>query len=57
MSSEEKQEKGFTRRTFIKGAALGTVGIATAGILAGCGDDQTGAPGSRRVRVKAFPVS
>ena len=46
MSNEEKQEKGFTRRTFIKGAALGTVGIAAAGILAGCGDDQTAAPGN-----------
>jgi len=46
MSSEEKQEKGFTRRTFIKGAALGTVGIATAGILAGCGEEPAGTPGT-----------
>ncbi len=55
MSSEEKQEKGFTRRTFIKGAALGTVGIATAGILAGCGDDQTGAPGSETGAGESVP--
>lgn len=41
MSFDEKQEKGFTRRTFIKGAALGTVGIASAGLLAGCGAEET----------------
>ncbi|MGI6548536.1 MAG: FAD-dependent oxidoreductase [Syntrophomonadales bacterium] len=46
MSSEEKQEKGFTRRTFIKGAAIGTVGIATAGILSGCGEEPSGTPGT-----------
>jgi len=40
MSFEDNQEKGFTRRTFIKGAALGTVGIASAGLLAGCGGSE-----------------
>ncbi len=44
MSFEEKQEKGFTRRTFIKGAALGTVGVASAGFLAGCGGTEETPP-------------
>lgn len=44
MSFEEKQEKGFTRRTFIKGAALGTVGVASAGLLAGCGGTEETPP-------------
>ncbi len=44
MSFEENQEKGFTRRTFIKGAALGTVGVASAGLLAGCGGTEETPP-------------
>jgi len=45
MSMEEKPQKGFTRRTFIKGAALGTAGIASAGFLVGCGgEEKTPAP-------------
>jgi fumarate reductase flavoprotein subunit len=44
VSFEEKQEKGFTRRTFIKGAALGTVGVASAGFLAGCGGTEETPP-------------
>lgn len=34
---------GFTRRTFIKGAALGTAGLASAGLLAGCGQPEESA--------------
>lgn len=37
MSTDDKAVKGFTRRTFIKGAALGAAGIAAGGVLAGCG--------------------
>ena len=44
MSFEENQEKGFTRRTFIKGAALGTVGVASVGLLAGCGGTEEAPP-------------
>jgi len=44
MSFEDNQEKGFTRRTFIKGAALGTVGLASAGLLAGCGASEEAPP-------------
>jgi fumarate reductase flavoprotein subunit len=44
VSFEENQEKGFTRRTFIKGAALGTVGVASAGLLAGCGGTEETPP-------------
>lgn len=40
-----KKSEGVSRRTFIKGAALGTAGLASAGLLAGCGqaekDSQT----------------
>lgn len=31
------QKRGISRRSFIKGAALGTAGVASAGLLAGCG--------------------
>jgi fumarate reductase flavoprotein subunit len=44
VSFEENQEKGFTRRTFIRGAALGTVGVASAGLLAGCGGTEETPP-------------
>ncbi len=37
MSSEEKLKKGISRRTFIKGAVVGTAGVAASGLLAGCG--------------------
>lgn len=37
MNNEEKNLKGFTRRTFIKGTAVGAVGVASASVLAGCG--------------------
>ncbi|HHV34024.1 MAG TPA: FAD-dependent oxidoreductase [Syntrophomonadaceae bacterium] len=37
MSSEEKSKKGISRRSFLKGAAIGTAGIASVGMLAGCG--------------------
>lgn len=39
MSMEE--QKGFSRRTFIKGAALSTAGLASAGMLPGCGSEET----------------
>ncbi len=37
MNNEEKLNTGFTRRTFIKGAALGAAGVAAGGVLTGCG--------------------
>ena len=37
MSNQEKSHGGFTRRAFIKGSAVGAVGVASASILAGCG--------------------
>lgn len=37
MSDQEKNHSGFTRRAFIKGSAVGAVGVASASILAGCG--------------------
>lgn len=46
MSNEEKTRNGFTRRSFIKGTALGAAGVASASLLAGCGlgGDKGGAP-------------
>ncbi|NLV17585.1 MAG: FAD-binding protein [Syntrophomonadaceae bacterium] len=46
MSSEERQEKGFTRRTFIKGAAIGTAGVAATGFLTGCGKEEPNGAGN-----------
>ncbi|HHY40791.1 MAG TPA: twin-arginine translocation signal domain-containing protein, partial [Syntrophaceticus sp.] len=37
MSNDEKLKKGISRRTFIKGAVVGTAGVAAGGLLAGCG--------------------
>lgn len=37
MSSEDKSKKGLSRRDFFKGSAFAAVGVATGGILAGCG--------------------
>lgn len=37
MSNQEKSHGGLTRRAFIKGSAVGAVGVASASILAGCG--------------------
>lgn len=49
MSVENQKPTGITRRTFIKGAAIGAAGVASAGFLAGCGQEepktQTPAPG------------
>lgn len=49
MSFDEKSQKGITRRTFLKGAAvggIGTVAISSMGLLAGCsgsnGQEQQG---------------
>lgn len=37
MSSEEKEKKGLSRRDFFKGSALTALGVASGGLLAGCG--------------------
>ena len=37
MSSGEEEQKGITRREFIKGAAVGAAAVAGAGALASCG--------------------
>jgi len=37
MSSDEKLKKGISRRTFIKGAVVGSAGVAASALLAGCG--------------------
>lgn len=37
MSSIKKEQKGITRREFVKGAVVGTAAVAGAGALAGCG--------------------
>ncbi len=36
MRDDDHISKGFTRRDFIKGTAIGAVGVASAGLLAGC---------------------
>ncbi|HHV34183.1 MAG TPA: FAD-binding protein [Syntrophomonadaceae bacterium] len=35
--NDGKPKKGFSRRTFLKGAAFGAAGVAAGGLLAGCG--------------------
>ncbi|MGB4504489.1 MAG: FAD-dependent oxidoreductase, partial [Syntrophaceticus sp.] len=37
MGNAEKPKTGFSRRTFIKGAAFGAAGVAASGLLVGCG--------------------
>lgn len=37
MSKEDIPIKGFSRRTFLKGTAVGAAGLASAGLLSGCG--------------------
>ena len=37
MSDQKESHGGFTRRAFIKGSAVGAVGVASASILGGCG--------------------
>ncbi|KUG03948.1 fumarate reductase flavoprotein subunit [hydrocarbon metagenome] len=39
MKEEKNQPNGISRRKFIQGAAIGTVGIASAGFLAGCSSE------------------
>ncbi|WP_425800701.1 FAD-dependent oxidoreductase [Desulfitobacterium sp. Sab5] len=41
MSTEEKSNKGISRRDFFKGSAFAAVGLATGGVLAGCGTPKT----------------
>jgi len=42
MSAEDKLGKGISRRSFIKGAVIGTAGIASASMLAGCSPKESG---------------
>jgi succinate dehydrogenase/fumarate reductase flavoprotein subunit len=42
MSLEENVKKGISRRTFIQGTAIGAVGLASAGLLAGCSPKEGG---------------
>lgn len=37
MGNKEKPKTGFSRRTFLKGAVVGAAGVATGGLLSGCG--------------------
>lgn len=39
MSKDDKVKKGISRRSFIKGAVIGAAGVASAGILVGCGKE------------------
>ncbi|MEA1960555.1 MAG: FAD-dependent oxidoreductase [Bacillota bacterium] len=41
MNNEETTPKGFTRRNFIRGTALGAAAVASTGFLTGCGSDDT----------------
>jgi fumarate reductase flavoprotein subunit len=55
MSNEENQ-KGISRRTFIKGAALGTVVLGSAGTLIGCGaKEEAPAPADKTAEDAATP--
>lgn len=40
VSAENEKPTGITRRRFLKGAAIGAAGIASAGLLAGCGQEE-----------------
>jgi 2,4-dienoyl-CoA reductase-like NADH-dependent reductase (Old Yellow Enzyme family)/thioredoxin reductase len=37
MGNDQKPKTGISRRTFLKGAVVGTAGVAAGGLLAGCG--------------------
>lgn len=37
MANDEKPKTGISRRTFLKGAVVGAAGVASGGLLAGCG--------------------
>lgn len=37
MGNEERPKTGISRRTFLKGAVVGAAGVATGGLLSGCG--------------------
>ena len=39
----------ITRRNFLKGAAIGGVGVASAGLLAGCASQASGSGDASRV--------
>ena len=41
MSAPEKDKKGFTRREFLKGAAVASAAVASAGMLSACGAKPT----------------
>ena len=40
MNKEDTEIKGMNRRDFIKGSAISAVGLASVGLLAGCGQDE-----------------
>lgn len=46
MSSEDKIPKGVSRRDFIKGSAVAAIGVASGGLLAGCGTSTSNQPAS-----------
>lgn len=45
MHKEDTEIKGINRRNFIKGSAISAVGLASVGLLAGCGQDEV-SPGA-----------
>ncbi|MGE5422215.1 MAG: FAD-dependent oxidoreductase [Ignavibacteriales bacterium] len=47
LKPEDVIKKGFSRRQFIQGSAIGAAGMAAAGILAGCGTDDTATTGNK----------
>ncbi len=63
MSNEKQEIKGVNRRDFIKGTAISAVGVASVGLLGGCGQDNinpnTGsgaaAPASYEIPPPAIP--
>lgn len=58
MSSEVNDQKGFSRRAFIKGTAISAVGVASVSLLTGCGnnDNQTTAPTDSNPSIPSFEV-
>jgi len=63
MSNEKQEIKGVNRRDFIKGTAISAVGVASVGLLGGCGQDNinpntgsgTAAPASYETPPPAIP--
>lgn len=55
MSAEDKSQKGLSRRTFIKGAAIGTVMLGSAGTLIGCGSNEETKTTGKTAETNATP--